>query len=262
MANNRVISLTAPPAPAAAPAPVVAASASPRGVVSLAGLRSTDPEPWNRPPPPAPDSAKANPSFKPRVPHPGGKMRSNKNEALLLFLKRKQHKGEKLTDEQVAALAAAAAEAAAAPASPAVDMLAKLEEKVKAGIESNPLLRQEKGRVAVVPAVVKQEKRLAAKQKQKQQKQQQQQQQKKMLARVGKQGGVQGAGRGAGRGRGGRGRGMGGRGDNITGRKRKAEGGFANKQQRQQPGSAKKQAQGSAALQLVARLNTGLGCGR
>ena len=55
---------------------------------------------------------------------------------------------------------------------------------------------------------------------------------------------------------------MGWRDDHITGWKRKAEGGFANKQQRQQPGSAKKQAQGNAASQLVARLNTGLGCGR
>ena len=240
--------------------PAAAPAAAPCGVVSLAGIRSNEAadglEPWNRPAP----VPEAPPAAKPRICHPGGKMRSNKNEALLLFLKRKQHKGENLTDEQLAALAVAADEASASSSSPATaqpptDMLAKLEQKVAAGIESRPLLRQEKGRVAVVPAVVKKEQRQAAKQRRQQQQQQQQQHKQQSLGGKSKKHGMLGriGGKGAG-GRGGHGHANGRGGGSVTGQKRRAE--------QRRPALAKKAKPQGSATGLVAKLNSGLGCGR
>ena len=135
-----------------------ASKPKPATVVSLASLRSKDPEPWKRKQEAEAAQPRRNANFQPRTAHPGGKLRSNKNEALLLFLKRRESKGLPLTPEQTAALARAAGDDAALAGSAATlnapvlvsasarnKMLEALEKKVEAGEEEYPLLRQEKG---------------------------------------------------------------------------------------------------------------------
>ena len=122
------------------------------GTVSLASLRSNHPEPWKKEVAAPSANPRKNPNFQPRKAHPGGTIRSNKNEALLLFLKRQQQRGVSLTSDQAAALALASGDASASENARTVSesrcetLMAKLEQKVAAGEEDNPLLRQQKGK--------------------------------------------------------------------------------------------------------------------
>jgi len=248
-------------APSAAPGPVVA---------SLGHLKSKAPddglEPWDRPAPGAVPLLRTNPNnpnFQPRQAHAGGNITHNKKEALFKFLKRKQERGEKLSDEQLKALAEACADeadgglavetggkaAADAVKSPTVrkQMLAALAVKAAAETGIKPKSKAEQRRLIASASSIKSPTKAG---------------EKGGRGGNGGRGGGNGNGNGGGRGRGGgKGKGNSTKTSQTAGNQKKRQGELGGKG----GGGGKKQKKGgdgNGGGDLSAKLSRGLSSGR